>query len=305
MQEETKGGVMSSFGAHGGPVGGGKREPARRVIVVDSPRQRVVMEGRYNAAGREIYGPRRDEARAGIERLFGGGPGAGGYGGGEEMPLQGYLAIMSGFVGAAAAVMLGIRSRERRARRRAAQELIEHEMLLREDLKRTTRPRIEPFDVVLLGLATHKLTRILTKDWVTAPLRAPFTRYRGSAGGGEVKEEPRDDAGSVRKAIGQLVTCEYCTAPWVAGVMSVGLLLVPRLTRRMAALLGMVAVAHWLHAAFERLRGGSTGGSTGGSIGEGDAMLIIEEEVWEADPRRASGPSGGQSGGPRDQRGGW
>jgi hypothetical protein len=258
------------------------------VIVVDTPPQRAVMEGgRHAAGGREIYGPRRAEARAGIERLFGGGY-EGGYGGGEEMPLAGYLAIMGGFVGAAGAVVLGIRSRDRRARRRAAEELVAHEMLLREELKHKAGPRFRPFDLVLLGLATHKMTRIITKDQVTAPLRAPFTRYRGAAGGGEVREEPREDAGSVRKAIGQLVTCEYCTAPWVAGIMTAGLLLVPRLTRSIAAMLGMVAVAHWLHAGFERLRGGSAagGGTASSGGGEGEAALIVSEP-W------------GQTGGPR------
>jgi Protein of unknown function (DUF1360) len=32
-------------------------------------------------------------------------------------------------------------------------------------------------DFVLLSVATHKLSRIVTKDWVTSLLRAPFVRY--------------------------------------------------------------------------------------------------------------------------------
>ena len=32
-------------------------------------------------------------------------------------------------------------------------------------------------DLVILTMGTHKLSRTLTKDAVTSPLRAPFTRY--------------------------------------------------------------------------------------------------------------------------------
>lgn len=39
--------------------------------------------------------------------------------------------------------------------------------------------RFSPFDLVLLGVATHKYSRILAKDRVTSFLRAPFVRYEG------------------------------------------------------------------------------------------------------------------------------
>ena len=45
--------------------------------------------------------------------------------------------------------------------------------------------------MLLFGIATHKIGRIITKDWVTSPIRAPFTRYEESVGGGEVKEQSR------------------------------------------------------------------------------------------------------------------
>lgn len=38
---------------------------------------------------------------------------------------------------------------------------------------------------------------LITKDWVTAPLRAAFTEYQGSSGAGEVTEKPRGK-GTVR-----------------------------------------------------------------------------------------------------------
>ena len=36
--------------------------------------------------------------------------------------------------------------------------------------------RIETRDVILLGTASHKLSRLLAKDKITTVLRAPFTR---------------------------------------------------------------------------------------------------------------------------------
>src|SRR6266481_9979541 len=46
-------------------------------------------------------------------------------------------------------------------------------------------------DLALLGIAAHKLSRIIAKDRITGILRAPFVSYIRSAGAGEVEEEPR------------------------------------------------------------------------------------------------------------------
>ena len=40
-------------------------------------------------------------------------------------------------------------------------------------------------DLALLGIATHKLSRIVAKDRITGILRAPFVSYIRSAGAGE------------------------------------------------------------------------------------------------------------------------
>src|SRR5918996_3076283 len=58
--------------------------------------------------------------------------------------------------------------------------------------------RIEPSDVVLVGIATHKLSRLVTKDKVMAFARAPFTEYREPGGAGEVEEGARGNG--LRKA---------------------------------------------------------------------------------------------------------
>ncbi len=74
--------------------------------------------------------------------------------------------------------------------------------------KHTGRPlpeRMKLSDVLLLGLATHKLSRLATKEIVTSPFRAPFTKYQGpSATPGEVIEKARGTGW--QRALGELLT---------------------------------------------------------------------------------------------------
>jgi len=42
-------------------------------------------------------------------------------------------------------------------------------------------------------MATHKISRLITKDKVTAFVRAPFTRFQEAAGHGELEEEARGE----------------------------------------------------------------------------------------------------------------
>ncbi|MFD7922153.1 DUF1360 domain-containing protein [Streptomyces sp. NPDC059740] len=44
---------------------------------------------------------------------------------------------------------------------------------------------------MLLAAATHKLSRLVAKDPITSPLRAPFTRYQGTSAPSELAEEVR------------------------------------------------------------------------------------------------------------------
>jgi hypothetical protein len=94
--------------------------------------------------------------------------------------------------------------------------------------------RIETRDIVLMGLATHKVTRLLAKDRVTSFLRAPFTEYQDRAGHGELEEKARGRG--VRLAFGELIICPYCLAQWVTGGFAVGAVAAPRLTRLLAAM---------------------------------------------------------------------
>ena len=107
-------------------------------------------------------------------------------------------------------------------------------------------------DLLLLGVATHKLARLLTKDAVTSPLRAPFVRLKGGAGEGEVEEEPRGEG--MQKALGDLVTCPYCIGVWIATPLWFGMLLAPRMTRFAAGVLATVTGADFMHRVYVKAK---------------------------------------------------
>lgn len=98
--------------------------------------------------------------------------------------------------------------------------------------------RIGVGDLLLVGIATHKVSRLIAKDKVTSFLRAPFTRFQEPGGHGEVEEEPCGHG--LRLAVGELLVCPYCLAQWVATGLTVSLIGAPRFTR----LLSTVFVAH-------------------------------------------------------------
>lgn len=112
--------------------------------------------------------------------------------------------------------------------------------------------RISAADLALLSVATHKLSRLLTKDTVTAPFRAPFTKFKGPGSAGEVNEEPREET-PAKHAVGELVTCPFCMAQWVGTAFLFGYLLAPRATRAAASLFTMVAASDVLQYAYTAL----------------------------------------------------
>jgi len=154
---------------------------------------------------------------------------AGEYRQGENRPLAGYtlaMTALAGVVGLAGAVAA---------------------------VRGTSSRRISPYDLLLMTAGTHKLARLITKDAVTSPLRAPFTRYREPGGPGEVMEEVRE-TGQLRHAIGELVTCPFCLSVWVATGLSIGFLFAPKLTRVAASTLTAVAGADYLQLLYAHLQ---------------------------------------------------
>ena len=105
-------------------------------------------------------------------------------------------------------------------------------------------------DLVLIGAATHKLSRLIAKDKVTSFLRAPFKRYEGKGGPAEVSEKTRGDG--FQGAVGELLGCPYCLGLWASGGFHAGLLFAPRTTRFSASVLSAMAISDFLQIASRR-----------------------------------------------------
>lgn len=116
--------------------------------------------------------------------------------------------------------------------------------------RRGVRPpqELPPWDVVLLGTATYKVSRLLTRDRITSFLRAPFTRRADEGEAGEVVDEPRGEG--LRRAVGDLLSCPFCTSAWAAGALVCCYAAAPRLTRLICGGLGALTVADWLQYAW-------------------------------------------------------
>ncbi len=144
----------------------------------------------------------------------------------ERQPLRGHAALVAAFNGLVAGIAL--------VQWRSREPLPE---------------RLPPGDLLLMSVATYKLSRLIAKDRITGFFRAPFTRYKGpSERPSEVSEEPRGEG--LQRAIGELVVCPYCLAQWV-GTAFIGIYLrKPRLARTVAGLFTVVAGSDLLQQAW-------------------------------------------------------
>ena len=147
------------------------------------------------------------------------------YADGEDRPLGSYVGISTVYAAAVAAAGLVVKASGAKLPERFAGR-----------------------DLVLLAIGTHKASRLLAKDPVTSPLRAPFTRFRGSAGESEVQEEVRGTG--VHHAVGELVTCPFCIGQWIATGAVFGLVLAPKTTRFVASAFTVLSGSDFLQLAY-------------------------------------------------------
>jgi hypothetical protein len=147
---------------------------------------------------------------------------------GDPRPLGGYGAILGTYTVAAGALVVGLRRRK-------------------SDIRKLSWK-----DLVLLGLATEHLSRLVTKDSLTSPFRAPFTEFEESAGEGEVNEEVVGTG--LRQAVGELLTCPFCVAQWVATTLVAGDLVAPQLTTAAVSVCAAARVSDYLQLTYGLLR---------------------------------------------------
>jgi hypothetical protein len=145
-----------------------------------------------------------------------------------ERPLGGYAALTSVFLSAAAGFATWLA--------RSGRQLPE---------------RVAAPDIALLGVATHKASRLLAKDRVTSAVRAPFTDFQEDGGPSEVEERARGTG--LRRAVGELLVCPFCLGLWIAAAFTAGLIVAPRQTRWLASVLVIVTGADVLQIAYVKL----------------------------------------------------
>ena len=143
----------------------------------------------------------------------------------SDMPLRGYAVLSTAFV-------VGIIGSVAAARRRRG----------------GLPERYSPWDLVAAGTATHKISRMLTKDRVASVVRTPFVEDQERTGHGEVSGEPRGSG--VRRAVGELLTCPHCLGQWIAGGFGVGMIAAPEATRLIAFIYRTQAVGDFLQLAY-------------------------------------------------------
>lgn len=144
---------------------------------------------------------------------------------GEDRPLGAFAGLIATYVATVAALSVLVRRSDR--------ELPE---------------RFKAGDLVLMAVATHKLSRTIAKDPITSPLRAPFTRLAGQSAPAELHEEVRGTG--ARKALGELISCPFCISQWTATGFSFGLVVAPRATRWVMSVFAAVTGADFLQYAY-------------------------------------------------------
>lgn len=118
-------------------------------------------------------------------------------------------------------------------------------------VKRDADVAVRPYDLILLGLASFRIGRMIAFEGVGAPIREPFTETTVDASG--AGQTVVATGSGPRRVFGELVSCPICLGTWVAAGLVYGLHLMPRPTRVLIAIMGTTGVAELCYSVTEAL----------------------------------------------------
>jgi hypothetical protein len=97
-------------------------------------------------------------------------------------------------------------------------------------MERIEKMSIDLLTFIILGLACFRLTRLIVFDKITEFLRQPFfdeITEENEDGTVEVYYLPKST--SIKKFIGELLSCYWCTGVWISAAVVTGYLFLPAL----------------------------------------------------------------------------
>lgn len=113
---------------------------------------------------------------------------------------------------------------------------------------------VDFFSFLLLGLASFRLTRLIVFDVIAERLRMFFLE--------EVIEENDNEEDTVyvipkgkglRRFIGELISCYWCTGIWVSGFLVTSYVFFPPFTMWLLVILSVAAIASLFETLVQRL----------------------------------------------------
>ncbi|OOE06225.1 sporulation protein [Anoxybacillus kestanbolensis] len=98
---------------------------------------------------------------------------------------------------------------------------------------------MDAFPFFLLCVASFRLTRLLVYDRITSFLRAPFHDEFEQDGETYIVIKGT----GIRKWIGELLSCHWCTGVWCAALLYVGTVYAPTMFMPLVSILAIAGVA--------------------------------------------------------------
>lgn len=112
-------------------------------------------------------------------------------------------------------------------------------------------PRVGTLDVALMGLASHRIGRMIAFERVAAPIREPFTATVPHESGADETVVARGRG--VRWVLGELLSCPICVGTWAALGLAIGMSLLPGPTRFVIRVLAVTGLAELNYVGVEWL----------------------------------------------------